>query len=176
MRWPWSGQGGPRHHNPARSHVLISTKQQNILSSLKQTNTRSEFCMFIKILYPDEAVMEEEADEPGADAAVGVHSLPHGVPHNLFRFVARLVVVADREHRRTSRRRCRARRGRAWWRVARRAWCRVRRSWARWRRVAWRAWIVPCHTAKQRHEGQGGKLTTGHLRYGIVPREMGGRG
>ena len=140
--------------------------------------------------YPDEAVVEEEADEPGADAAVGVHSLPDGVPHNLFRFVARLVVVADREHWRSRRRRRARRRGWAWWRVTRRAWvgipCSRRiRCRARWRRVAWRAWVrVPtvrcssvCHTAKQRHlHGQGGKLTTGHLRYyGIVPREIGER-
>jgi hypothetical protein len=50
--------------------------------------------------YPDEAIVEEEADEASGDAAVGVHRLPHGGPHDLFRLVARLIVVADGEHRR----------------------------------------------------------------------------
>ena len=45
--------------------------------------------------YPDEAVMEEEADESGAGAAVGLER-PDNVPlHHVLHALALLAVVAD---------------------------------------------------------------------------------
>jgi len=52
---------------------------------------------------PDEAVVEEEADEPRARAGVFAHRVLHDLPHDVFRVgarvaVAAVVVVADLEN------------------------------------------------------------------------------
>jgi hypothetical protein len=50
-----------------------------------------------EITYPDEAVVEEEADESGANARVGVDGLGHGIPDDPLRAGAPVVVVAVNE-------------------------------------------------------------------------------
>jgi hypothetical protein len=54
-------------------------------------------------IYPDEAVMEEETDEPCASSAVAVDGLLHCFPDNCFRIWAGSAVVVDAETRIRSR-------------------------------------------------------------------------
>jgi hypothetical protein len=49
------------------------------------------------ITYPNEAVVEEETDEAGANAGVRAHGLPHGIPDDPVRARAPVAVVAVSE-------------------------------------------------------------------------------